>query len=183
MQIKPQVITSYKSEWPSPKGLQLINVGEHVEKREHFYTVGGSINWCIHYGDQYWVSFKKQKIKLPYDPATPFLGIYMENMKTLIQKDTLLGASLVVQWLRICLPMQETQVRALVWEVPTCCGTTKPVHHNYWACALEPVNHNYQAHVSQLLKPTCLESMLHNKRSHHNEKPALQQSVGPAYPN
>ena len=30
------------------------------------------------------------------------------------------GASLVAQWLRICLPMQGTRVRALVWEDPTC---------------------------------------------------------------
>ena len=29
------------------------------------------------------------------------------------------GASLVVQWLRVCLPMQGTQVQALVWEDPT----------------------------------------------------------------
>ena len=29
----------------------------------------------------------KVKIELPYDPATPFLGIYPEKMKTLIQKD------------------------------------------------------------------------------------------------
>ena len=43
-------------------------------------------------------------------------------------------ASLVVQWLRICLPMQGTQVRALVWEDPTCRGATRPVSHNYWAC-------------------------------------------------
>ena len=41
------------------------------------------------------------------------------------------GASLVAQWLRICLPMQGTQVRALVQEDPTCCGATKPVCHNY----------------------------------------------------
>ena len=27
-------------------------------------------------------------------------------------------ASLVAQWLRICLPMQGTRVRALVWEDP-----------------------------------------------------------------
>ena len=40
-------------------------------------------------------------------------------------------ASLVAQWLRICLPMQGTRVRALVWEDPTCCGATKPVSHNY----------------------------------------------------
>ena len=43
-------------------------------------------------------------------------------------------ASLVVQWLRICLPMQGTWVRALVWEDPTCRGATGPVSHNYWAC-------------------------------------------------
>ena len=41
------------------------------------------------------------------------------------------GASLVVQWLRICLPMQRTRVRALVWENPTCRGATGPVSHNY----------------------------------------------------
>ena len=40
-------------------------------------------------------------------------------------------ASLVAQWLRICLPMQGTQVRALVWEDPTCRGATGPVSHNY----------------------------------------------------
>ena len=41
------------------------------------------------------------------------------------------GASLVVQWLRICLPMQGTRVRALVWEDPTCRGATTPVSHNH----------------------------------------------------
>ena len=40
-------------------------------------------------------------------------------------------ASLVAQWLRICLPMQGTRVRALVWEDPTCRGATRPVGHNY----------------------------------------------------
>ncbi|XP_029090561.1 C-terminal-binding protein 1 [Monodon monoceros] len=35
-------------------------------------------------------------------------------------------ASLVAQWLRVCLPMQGTQVRALVWEDPTCCGADRP---------------------------------------------------------
>ena len=42
-----------------------------------------------------------------------------------------LGASLVVQWLRICLLMQRTRVRALVWEDPTCRRATRPVSHNY----------------------------------------------------
>ena len=44
-------------------------------------------------------------------------------------------ASLVAQWLRVCLLMQGTRVRALVWEDPTCRGAAGPVSHNYWACA------------------------------------------------
>ena len=66
----------------------------------------------------------------------------------------------MAQWLGIRLPMQGTQVRALVREDPTCRGATKPVRHNYWA--REP----------QLLKLACLETMLHSKRSHRNETPA-----------
>ena len=44
-------------------------------------------------------------------------------------------ASLVVQWLRVRLPIQGTRVRALVWEDPACRRATGPVSHNYWACA------------------------------------------------
>ena len=40
-------------------------------------------------------------------------------------------ASLVVQWLRIHLPMQRTRLRVLVQEDPTCHGAPKPVSHNY----------------------------------------------------
>ena len=46
-------------------------------------------------------------------------------------KNTEKGTSLVTQWLRIHLPMQGTQVRALVQEDPTCRGTTKPLCHNH----------------------------------------------------
>ena len=80
-------------------------------------------------------------------------------------------ASLVPQWLRIRLPMQGTQVRALVQEDAICRSVTKPVHHNFWACALELVSQNYWARVPQLLKPSRLEPMLRSKRSHRNEKP------------
>ena len=52
------------------------------------------------------------------------------------------GTSLVVQWLRICLPMQGTQVQALVCEDSTFHGTNNLVCHNYGACALEPMSHN-----------------------------------------
>ena len=59
--------------------------------------------------------------------------------------------SLVAQWLRICLPMQGTRIRALLWEDPTCHGATNPVCHNYWACTLEPANHNYWSLCAQSL--------------------------------
>ena len=77
----------------------------------------------------------------------------------------------MAQWLRIRLPMQATQVWSLLREDPTCCGATKPVRHNYWACALEPASHIYWACVPQLRKPAHLEPVLRNKRSHLHEKP------------
>ena len=80
-----------------------------------------------------------------------------------------LRTPLVVQWLRICLPMQGTRVRALVWEDPTCRGATKPVHHNYWA------------HVPQLLKPACLEPVFRSKEKPPQwEARAPQRRVAPA---
>ena len=50
------------------------------------------------------------------------------TLGVLVQKTY--GASLVAQWLRICLLMQGTRVRALVWEDPTCRGAAGPVSHN-----------------------------------------------------
>ena len=35
-----------------------------------------------------WKLLKNLNIELLYDPAIPLLGIYLEKMKTLIQKDT-----------------------------------------------------------------------------------------------
>ena len=46
-------------------------------------------------------------------------------------KNQYTGASLVAQWLGVCLPMQGTWVRALVQEDPTCRGATRLVCHNY----------------------------------------------------
>ena len=83
---------------------------------------------------------------------------------------TCIRTSLGTQWLRIRLPRQETRVRALVLD--TCRRATKPVHHNYWACALEPAGPSYWAREPQLLKPAHLEPVLCNKRSHRSEKPA-----------
>ena len=58
---------------------------------------------------------------------------------------------LVVEWIRILLPMQGTRIRSWAWEDSTCCEATKSLHHNYWAHALELT--------------------LPNKKSHQREKP------------
>ena len=65
------------------------------------------------------------------DEMEKFLERY--NLPRLNQEDikNMNRASLVAQWLRICLPMQGTRVRALVWEDPTCRGAAGPVSHNY----------------------------------------------------
>ena len=68
-------------------------------------------------------------------------------------------ASLVAQWLRICLLMQGTQVRALVWEDPTCRGATRP--------------------VSQTTEPVSLEPVLRNKRGHDSERPVHHDEEWP----
>ena len=41
--------------------------------------------WCSHQAKQYGGS---SKTELPYNPAIPLLGTYLEKMKILIQKDT-----------------------------------------------------------------------------------------------
>lgn len=51
-------------------------------------------------------------------------------------------ASQVVWWLRSHLPIQETRVRFLIRNDPTCQRATKSMHHSYWACLLEPRSYN-----------------------------------------
>ena len=89
------------------------------------------------------------------DPCLVLTKISSKLQRIKVQRlcqEAAFWTSLVAQWLRIRLPMQGTQVQPLVREEPTCRRATKPVDHSYWAWALEPV--------------------LHNKRSHCNEKPA-----------
>ena len=70
------------------------------------------------------------------------------------------GTSLVAQWLGIHLPIQRTWVRFLVQEDSMC---------------LEQI----RAHMSQLLKPTHLEHVPHNKRSPQSEKPVHHNEESP----
>ena len=73
------------------------------------------------------------------------------------------------------------RVQSLVWEDLTCPRATKPVRHNYWACAPEPASHNYWARMLQLVKPAHLEPMLHNEKPPLWEACAPQWRVAPAH--
>ena len=82
------------------------------------------------------------KVRALYNVGTSIMLLPYRKMnggtdwqKKCLTKSQKVWASLVAQWLRICLPTQGTQVRALVWEDPTCHGATRPVSHYYWACA------------------------------------------------
>ena len=68
--------------------------------------------------------------------------------------------------------MKETQVWSSVWEASTHHGATKPMSHNYWACALEPGSHDYWASVSQLLKPS------HPRACAPQQEKPLQWEIG-----
>ena len=58
------------------------------------------------------------------------MGLKYIGHKIMIKKMPKTWASLVAQWFRVCLPMQGTRVRVLVWEDPTCHGVTRPVSHS-----------------------------------------------------
>ena len=123
--------------------------------------------------------------------TTPKAWPMKEKLDKLDCIKTKIRASLVVQWLRIRLPVQGTQVGALVWEDPTCHGATKPVCHNYWACALEPASHDYWAREPQLLSPCATTTEAHAPRAHapQQEKPLQwdactpERTVAPAHRN
>ena len=91
------------------QSLQLINAEEHVEKRELSYTIDGKSKSVQALQRIVWRLLKKQKIKLPYDPPTPLLGIYLEKVKTLIQKD-----------IRTPMPTAEILTIAKSWKQPKC---------------------------------------------------------------
>ena len=46
-------VTSYQSEWPPSKSLQIISAKDCAEKRKPSYTVDRNANLYSHYGEQY----------------------------------------------------------------------------------------------------------------------------------
>ena len=56
---------------------------------------------------------------------------------------TMIWASLMAQWQKICLPMQGTWAGSLIWKDSVSCRATKPMCHNHCACAPEPRGYGY----------------------------------------
>ena len=73
-----------------------------------------------------WRFLKKLKIELPYDPATPLLGRYLEKMKTLIRKD-------------ICTPMFIAALftTAKTWKQPKCPSTDEWIKQMWYLYKME----------------------------------------------
>ena len=75
--------------------------------------------------------------------------------------------SLVVQWLRIHLPIQGYGFDTWFWKIPRASGATRPMQHSYWAWVLV---------AAETLGPRpLLEPMPCNKRNHGNQKPRAPQ--------
>ena len=94
-------------------------------EREPSCTVGGNAKWHSHYGEQCGDFFKeKKKIKLPYDPAIPLLGIYLE--KTTILKDT-------------CTPMFIAALftTARTWKQPRYPSTDEQIKKLWYICTMK----------------------------------------------
>ena len=99
--------------------------------------------------------------KLIHNTPTRFNLSYRNQTETKLHSQVYNGAFLVVRWLRIHLPMQGTRIQPLVWEDSTCYMVSKPKLLSQHSRACKP----------QVLKPTHLEPVLCNKRSHHNDEP------------
>ena len=84
--------------------------------------------WKAHNGSEFIVRGCMIKTKSKHLKKTQ---VHLQREVSVVPFNKWYRASLVAQWLRVCLPMQGTRVRALVWEDPTCRGATGPMSHNY----------------------------------------------------
>ena len=98
-------------------------------------------------------------------------------MVIILEKNNYAWASLVVQWLRICLPMQGHGFDPCSWKIPHAAEQLSLL-------ALEPMFSNKRSHCSE--KPAyCSEVALlattREKSAHSNEEPAQPQKIDNAY--
>ena len=124
---------------------QLRFLGQEDPLEKGMATHSSILTWKIPHGQRSlagyspWGHNELEVIKHICTGSISFLTYFQ------IFKDNDFWTSLVVQWLRIRLPMQGSWVPSLVEEDSTCCRATKPVRCN-WAWALELVLCNKRSH-------------------------------------
>ena len=96
-----------------------------------FHTLPSASSPWVDVPTTVYIRLSLPPLNSPSSPAFPG-GPYW-RVSTPSTQEPHARASLVVQWLRIHLSMQKTQVHSLVWEDSTCHRVTKPLHHNYWS--------------------------------------------------
>ena len=84
---------------------------------------------------------------------------YFIPTESLLSKKADNRISLVVQWLRIRLPLQGIWVWNLVQEDSTCHRATMPMHHSYWASALKPASCSCWSLCSAIRWSTTMRSL------------------------
>ena len=107
-----------------------------------------------------------------------------QTVASLWAREQVRETSLVVWWLKISLPMQETRVRSLVWKDHSCHGTTKPLCRNYWAHitteAWNPRTHALQQ--EKLPREACTLQLESSLCSLQAEKACMRSSEDPVKP-
>ena len=106
-QSKPQwSTTSYWSECPLLKSLEITKAGEDVEKRELSYIVDGNLIWCSHYGEWYGGSLKNWNRIITWS-CNPSPGQYTE---------------ITIIWTDTCLPLFTAALFTIAqtWKQPKC---------------------------------------------------------------
>jgi hypothetical protein len=63
-------------EWPYSRAITTTNAGRDVAKQEPLYTLLVECKLVQPLWKAVWRVLKKLKIRLPYDPLIPLLGIY-----------------------------------------------------------------------------------------------------------
>ena len=61
------------------KNLQKINTRETTENKESSSTIGGTVSWYNHYGEQCEGFFKKLHLEIPHDSAILLWAYPREN--------------------------------------------------------------------------------------------------------
>ena len=174
--------------------LRLSRGGHPVQREEAQAGAGGGgqdtasrgpgrCSWEAAWDDGLFCVSTERRHWMPRKLATHYFWMCVRVFVEEISIKMMQWTSLVAQWQRIDLPIQETQVQSCSGRIPravehlSSCATTIELGLESWGTATtEPIYHYWSLHA--------LEPVLHNKRSQRNEKPSHHNwRVAPSWGN